>query len=358
MSRPRKLALLRIAALLGLFLFLPPKTAWCEEGPDPVKRAEQFMKGLGSKESHSDPDSLLKEMEQVDLGLRGHLKEHPKDTRAAVLLMQIYWNRVMVDTIKFIWTRDPGFMNETQPYSAILDQAIKGDPQNAELHYWRGRLYAVHESPPGEEPTANPFLEDAIREMRRAVAINPKEESYRAGLGYLLLSGGDQAAARSLYKDLDHGHHPMYLLLHDWERMPEIGGAVLRAEGAFGISEALSTLLGFAGGRFRYFVFRGSAREFEGKCRKLWPSFHLAVTDTSGVKQGMTPAMGQHLSWNGEALEPDSTGRKWPEIGAGGIWVGVGEERAKASDPSDRHPGIKSGEIYCIVQLTNERKLP
>ena len=361
--RPRKPAFLRIAAPLGLFavplglfLLFAANTARCEEAPA-VNRAEQFMKRLGTKE-RGNPDSLLIEIEQVDLGLREYLREHSGDTRAAVLLMQIYSNRVMIDTFKFLWTGDPGVMNEIQPYSAILDRAIEADSQSAELHYWRGRLYAVHASPPDQDATPNPKLPDAIREMRRAVAINPKEESYRASLAYLLLAGGDQAAARSLYKDLDHGHHPMYLLLHDWERMPKIEGTVVSAEGAMVCSEFLSTFLDFAGGRVRYLVFRGSALEFERKCRKHWPSFHLVVSDTLGASHGRGPKMGQHLRWKAEALEPAIADGKEPELGEGGIWVEVQERRAEASDPPGKRPGIRNGDTYCLVEFSNKRKLP
>jgi hypothetical protein len=356
--RPRQFAFLRFAALFGLFLLPAANTAWCEEGPDAVHRAEQFMKRLGSKESRGNPDSLLIEIEQVDLGLRDHLQEYPKDARAAILLMQIYSNRVMIDTFKFLWTGEPGVMNETHPYSEILDRAIEGGSQSADLHYWRGRLYAVHASPPDQDATPNPKLPDAIREMRRAVAINPKDESYRASLAYLVLAGGDQAGARSLYKNLDHGHHPMYLLLHDWERMPVIEGTVLRAEGAMVCSEFLSTFLDFAGGRVRYLVFRGSAAEFERKCRKRWPAFQLAVSDTSGVTHGRGPKMGQHLRWKGEDLEPAIADGKEPEIGQGGIWVEVEERRAQPSDPPGQHPGIRNGEIYCDVEFSNKRKVP
>jgi hypothetical protein len=356
-TSPLKSTFLRIAAPLGLLLLLAAKTAWCDDGPDAVKRAEQFMKRLGSKESRIPPDSLLTEIEQVDLGLRDHLKEHPADTRGAVLLMQIYSNRVMIDTFKSLWTGEPGLMNETQPYSGILDRAIEADPQRAELHYWRGRLYAVHASPHDEDATPNPRLPDAVREMRRAVALDPKDESYRASLGYLLLAGGDQAGARSLYKDLDHGHHPMYLLLHDWERMPQIEGTVVIAEGAMVCSEFVSTFMDFAGGRVRYLVFRGSVPEFERKCRKRWPSFHLVVSDTSRVTLGRGPKMGQHLRWKDEALEPAVADGTEPLPGAGGIWVEVQERRAEAGDPPNRHPGIKTGDTYCDVAFTDKRNL-
>jgi hypothetical protein len=67
--------------------------------------------------------------------------------------------------------------------------------------------------------------------------------------------------------------------------------------------------------------------------------------------------MGQHLRWNGAALEPDSTGGRDPGVGAGGIWVEV-EERLGDQDAAKRPPGIGAGELYCAVQLRNERQLP
>jgi tetratricopeptide (TPR) repeat protein len=344
----------RSGALLVSALLLAASTAWCEEAPGPVQRAEQLVKSLDVGQGAGNPDSTAKDLERADLGLRGYLQQHPEDAAATVLLMTIYGKRVVLDTYKLVWMGAPGITNEAQPYSTILDRALQADPQNAALHYWRGRLYAIHPSPPNQEPTANPLLAQAIQDVRRAVALDPKEESYRATLAYLLLAGGDLDQALTLYQGLANGTHPMYLLLRDWKRVPEIEGSVSHREGAFGISETFSALAGYAGGRFRYFTYRGPAQDFEAKCRKLWPSFRLVV-GTPGHGGGVR--RGQHLHWNGAVLEPDLPGGNDPGIRAGGIWVEV-EERLADQDPARRPAGIGAGDLYCAVQLRNERDLP
>ena len=342
------------AALPVLAFLLAASAARCEEPPDPVLRAQQLLSALGSGERSGNPDSTSKDLAQADLGLRGHLQQHPEDAAAAVLLMKIYGRRVALDTFRLASTGAPGITYDTEPYSGILDRALRAAPKDAALHYWRGRLYAVHPSPPNQEPTANPLLPQAVQEVRRAVALDPNEEGYRATLAYLLLAGGDLDGSLALYQGLANGTHPMYLLLRDWKQVPEIEGSVSRREGAFGISEVFSALLGYAGGRYRYFAYRGSAEDFEARCRKRWPSFHL-VAGPPG--HGGGARMGQHLRWNGAALEPDSTGGRDPGVGAGGIWVEV-EERLGDQDAAKRPPGIGAGELYCAVQLRNERQLP
>ena len=109
---------------------------------------------------------------------------------------------------------------------------------------------------------------------------------------------------------------------------------MLRGESAMLLSEFLSTFMDFGGGRVRYLVFRGSAPEFERKCRKHWPSFHLMVSDTSQVTSGRGPRMGQHLLWKGEALEPAIADGKEPVIGGGGE-ARTGKRRTK---PASRDP--------------------
>jgi tetratricopeptide (TPR) repeat protein len=344
-----------IRALLLSALLLGAATAWCEEGPDPVQGAQQLMKALEAGERRSNADSTAKDLERADLGLRAYLAQHPESTAVTVLLMKIYGTRVALDTHRLIATGSPGIAYATEPYSAILDRALQTAPKDAALHYWRGRLYAVHPSPPNQEPTASPLLPQAIQEIRRAVALDPSVEPYRASLAYLLLSAGDFDKALALYEGLANGTHPMYLLLRDWKGMPEIEGSVSHREGAFGISETFSAQVGYAGGRYRYFTYRGPAEDFEARCRKLWPSFRLVAGATPG--RGGGTRMGQHLHWNGAVLEPDAPGGRDPGIGAGGIWIEV-EERLADQDPAKRPAGIGAGELYSAVQLRNERELP
>ncbi|HYQ90049.1 MAG TPA: hypothetical protein VEU09_10545 [Candidatus Binatia bacterium] len=348
---------MRAAPLRALFVsawLLAASAAWCEEGPDPIQRAQQLMQALESGEGRSNADSTSKDLARADLGLRSYIAQHPENTAATVLLMEIYGTRVALDTHKLLWTGTPGIVYETEPYSTILDRAIQTAPQDAALHYWRGRLDAVHPSLPNREPTVSPLLPRAIQELRRAVALDPSVESYRATLAYLLLAAGDFDQALALYQGLANGTHPMYLLLRDWKRMPEIEGSVSHREGALGISETLSALTGYAGGRYRYLTYRGPAVDFEARCHKRWPSFRLVAGGPPG--HGAGTRMGQHLHWNGDALEPDVPGGKDPGIGGGGIWVEA-EERLADQDAAKRPPGIAAGEVYCAVLLRNERDL-
>jgi hypothetical protein len=79
-----------------------------------------------------------------------------------------------------------------------VERALEADTSNAELHYWKGRLYALPEFTQDGVPSRIPRLNEAIRETRRAVALDPKEPMYRQSLAFLVLQNGDEGAARAM----------------------------------------------------------------------------------------------------------------------------------------------------------------
>jgi hypothetical protein len=154
----------------------------------------------------------------------------------------------------------------------------------------------------------------------------------------------------------------VYLLLHDWERMPKIEGTVAQKNPMQFAASQSSPLAYAALTMSRLYQFHGTAEEFEKKCRKQWPTFHLLLDpDRARYPEG-SRRYAQHLRWKGDLLEPDAvqsevSGGQQPGIGGGGIWLEVMESRALATDPPDQHPGIKPGEIYCSVEFNNKRSL-
>lgn len=345
-------------ALIGaaILLFLGPRPARSSEASDPISRAKTVEAGLGSIAAEADRDSLLRELEGAEEGLRDHLAIHAGNSGDVALLMRLYMARVRFDAFRYLVTHEPGVLFTTEPYGTIVDRALSADPGNGLLHYFRGYLYSVHEPPEDGEFLPNPSLSDAVREMRRAAALDPSEASYRASLAYLLIGEGKYDEARSIYKDLLHGKHPAYELLSDWERMPDIEGTRITQRGAF-LPEPLSAMLGFTDVRYRGFVYPGPAGEFEARCHELWPEFRLTERESHGQAGDERRQFAGHLVWKGGRLEPDPAGDAGPSLAGGGFWIEVGEHRATERVPAALRPGIEPGAVFCSVSIMDARPL-
>ncbi len=321
------------------------------------------MKLLDSDESRTaKPDSMLRAMEASDLELQDYLKSKPTDVEAALVLMRLHNTRTGIIGYIALFTGAVAAPEQPEPYAGIVDRALQADSLNAELHYWRGRLYSLPEAIKEGSEYQMPRLQEGIREIRRAVAIDPKETKYRESLAYLVLQSGNEAEARAMFKARAQDH-PMYLLLHDWERMPVIAGTVAQ-KNPMQYAFTQSSILAYpALTMSRLYLFHGTAAKFEASCRKRWRSFHL-ILDPDPQKRYPegTHRYAQHLSWKGDVLEPDAvqsqvSGGQQPGLGTGGMWVEVMESRALATDPTDAHPGIKPGESYCAVEFSNKRAI-
>lgn len=324
-----------------------------------VERALALKKELESKHPAINPDSLLQIMETNDQDLCAYLKSNPGDSEAAVLLMQIHEGRATFNEYAKIFSGDLEEPRPSEPYLEIVEGALRTDSLNAELHYWKSRLCSLPQLTPDGQPAGIPRLSEAVQEARRSVAIDAKEPGYRNNLAYLLLLAGDEPGAREMFRRLDK-NHPLYLLLHDWERMPVIEGTIAQKNyGAFMLPISSPLAYEFAG-MIRSYVFCGPATALEKSCRAHWPSFRLLLDpDTTRHRPG-TRRYAQHLRWRGDNLEPDAvlsdvTGGQQPGAGGGGIWVEVLEIPALATDPPDLHPGVSPGQPYCRLEFYNKR---
>lgn len=344
-----------IAAVVGAVAAASP--SWCSQIAPPLQRAKALLSDMESTPPNN-PDSLWKAIESTDLDLLGYLRSNPIDTEAALLLMRIHDGRMVLTAYMNLWAGELETSEQPEPYAAIVEQALGTDTLNAELHYWKSRLCWVPKPIAGRLAGITK-LEEAVQEARRAVELDSAESRFRENLAFLLVVSGDESSARTMYKKLG-ADHPMYLLLHDWERMPAIEGTVPQIDSSRYVVPLSSPIAYAAAGMSRSCLFRGTAAEFEKRCRNHWPSFRLLLDPDKSRHPEGTRRYAQHLRWNGDILEPDAvqsdvSGGSEPGIGGGGIRVEVLESRALASDPSNWHPGVKPGEIFCWVEWHNKR---
>ena len=92
---------------------------------------------------------------------------------------------------------------------AFFDQALKGTPLDADLHYWRAWYLALIEG----------RYRAALRSMERAIELNPEWPPYRVALGELHSFAGDEETSQEWFEanpmegDRDWGQRLNYALL-------------------------------------------------------------------------------------------------------------------------------------------------
>jgi hypothetical protein len=351
----------RDALILAAALLLAAGPARSGEVPPAVGRAETLVRRVGALMAASGRDSVavpsdslredISQVDRIDADLRAYLEGNPQDTHAVLLLMRLYDIRSAMDLLPALFGGTSRVMADNRAYASIVDRALRADSSNAELHYRRAQLLAASGDPGEMGIGPNPRLPDALREARRALALDPRNETYQDCLAGLLLRTGDEAGARAIYRALSPTN-PMYLLLHDWERMPSIEGTETTLAGDPGTPGGLLTGMGAV---MRHMIFHGTAIEFERRCRTHWPGFRLAGGDTAAAGRGVVRAGGQLLRWNGDSLEPVPGVLRSPGLGTGGLWLEVEEYRA--AEGNVKELGGRPGETYCLVTLMNLRKL-
>jgi len=350
--------LLVLALLLGL-VHSDSRASAAEQEGTAVDRAKALFQLLSSPSPSVQPDSLWKAMEASESDLDRHLTSNPTDAEAVTLLMQIQEARQVATSFIQMFggtvKADPGAEHRL----ALVERALEADSVHAELHYWRSRLLSDPKLSPEGNPLGIPRLEDALREANRAVSLAPEERAFRENLAFLTLVSGNESKAMAMYREMDR-EHPMYLRLHDWERVPRIEGTIAVPDSGEYLLPISHPLASIAVTGTRSYLFPGTVVELEASCRKNWPTFRFVADQDVGRYRDGTRRYAQHFSWDGDRLEPDADiadvqGGTAPGIGDGGIWIEVLERVALDSDPAHVRSAVAAGETYCWIELHNNR---
>lgn len=338
----------------------------------PVKKAQDLVLSLEAGTYKGGREELGKKVEAAERDLQTYTKRNPNDDAGVLLMMRLYEAGMRsrmydlshksgdFDTTAALSARMASLRDKiTAPYNAVLDRALTRAPGNAEFHYWKGRMYALFEPlrNEGSLDAQHTTLPQAIQEMRRAVALSAAGVKYREGLAALLLANGQDAEATSIYRDLSGGRHPMYLLLHDWERVKLPQKAVADPASTTSlVQRAQFRGKDYALARSRAFLYPGTAAQLISECKRHWPAFRLVARaaqkgDRSGLK-----SFSQVFTWKGDALVPSASSEKnLPQSPQGGIGINVFEMRApKAAKPGPRL-GVPPGAVYCAIAVENFR---
>ncbi len=345
------------------------------KNPSPqVKRAQDLVVSLEAGTYKGNREALGKSVEAAERDLQTYAKRNPNDDAGVLLMMRLYeagmrsrmydlsHKSAVFDTTASLGARMAALRGKiTAPYNAVLDRALQRAPGNAEFHYWKGRLYALFEPlrNEGRLDTQNSTLPQAIRELRLAVSVSPNEVKYREGLAALLLANSQEAEAIAIYRDLSGGRHPMYLLLHDWERLklpqkavadPAVTASLVQRAQFIGRDYSLA--------RSRAFAYPGTAAQFMSDCKQRWPAFRLVQRPAGKGERTGVKSYSQIFTWKGDALVPSAASVKnLPQSPQSGIGINVFEMRAPQSKKPDPRIGVPPGKIYCAIAFENFRNV-
>src|SRR5215472_13175524 len=179
-------------------------------------------------------------LRKADAALSGFLKTHPDDKA-------LLWTQVHLDFLKRqlpIWeagkaaNRDDFLPSPSRDPMKALDHILELNPNDPDAYFRKAQLYA---DPHLRGLSIAPDLRASSDSARKAVGRSPDNVYYRETLAGLLLVLGQDNQAMDALRPLDEGHHPAYLLLVDWSKLPLPDGAVSNKEATEIAAQLLAT---------------------------------------------------------------------------------------------------------------------
>ena len=344
-----------------------------------VDRAARLVSRLETAEQRGEleinlfgPPKLLAIIVGADIRVRAHADSHPDDAQLLLLAARLGRLRQVAQPISFRADHPPTLdsLNATFAHNLrYVERAIALQPANADAHYWMGRLYAVrtgwqrflYGAAATDAATMQFFrtsLDSALYFGRRAVELG-KEERYREALMQYLLMAGRHDEALAMARTLAGGHHPVSVLLDDWNRLPTPPAAVLAEKQTNAITEMQSASgIQHAGLRVRVYVVSQPAAQVEAFYRTRWPGlrfFEQKDVETEGEDRMLV----QILRFKGQGLEPakneeevrNMDGARAPE----GLAMVLLELTSATAEMRVRFEAPSSG-TFCILTVMNTRR--
>ena len=282
---------------------------------------------------------ILQDVDKAATKLSAYLNRQPNDVRALILSVRLGRLRHVAQPLVIQGgDKVPTFASlaaEYAPDHAALSRALKLEPNNAEAHYWNGRLYGLSHDwtgmlygvttpPPEIAALARAYDDSAVRYGRRAVELAPDRIQYREALAiYLILTQQEQEAAAVL-RDVAGGHHPMSMLLADWQTIPVPAGATSlprESQGMARMEMADESMAEYPFLRIRMYVVTTAADSVQAFYRKRWPSFQLMPMQDQQMGDARMRSYSQYLRWQGGQLVPAQDKTEIPDLPTEGIAI-------------------------------------
>jgi hypothetical protein len=318
------------------------------------------------------PDQLTPQLDHAAAQLGRHLEASPDDVRALILSARLARLRDVLQPM--VWSAgDPvptvaTLASRYAPHHAALDRALALEPDNAEAHYWKGRLYGLGftwqqtlygltEPPDSEIPRFQAYGDSAVRFGRRATELAPSREDYRDALAtYLVLSWRDDEVM-TLLRDVAGGRHPLFLLLSDWKSLPLPHGAVLRRGESRTLGQMVGPSLGaqdYPALRVRVYVVALPMDSVEASYRARWPGFRFHELE-SEESDGAARSYVQFVRWRDHQVIVARNAGEIPDQPTEGIAFALVEVTSPTPEARERY-GMPAAPVFSVLTLINARR--
>jgi hypothetical protein len=318
-------------------------------------------------------EQLGPRLNTVATRLARHLEANPNDVRALILSARLGRFRQVTEPIVTKGGDSlPTFASlgaEYAPYHAALNRALALEPNNAEVHYWKARLYGLTHDwmgmlygvtpPPATEGTlARAYADSAVRFGRQAVELAPDRVPYREALAIYLILNDQDGEAAAVLRDVAGGHHPMARLLADWEAIPVPPGAVALSGEARGMARMWmeeGAIADYPFLRVRMYVVMMPADSVQAFYRKRWPGFQLIPEEDERSGAARVRSFVQHSRWRSEGFVPVRNKAEIPDEATDGVTVALIEITNPPPEVRQKFP-VPVGKVFCSLSFINVRR--
>lgn len=315
---------------------------------------------------------LLPQIVGADQRVRAHADSHPDDARLAILAARLGRVKWVAEPVVFPAENRPSLDAHTKafaPYQEYLRRVLALDPNNAQAHYWMGRLYGMSMSWKrllygfSETPdTAAVFFrtraDSALHHARRAMELAPDHVPYREALALYLVMVDRPDEAAEVVRDVAGGRHPISVLISDWRMFPTPPGAVPDPQQT-GLLASRQQGQDHAELRVRAYVLPTSAADAEAFYRARWPNLQLFDAKDKDLQAAGARVFMQFLRLKGTNLEPARTRKELERISEkppDGFVLIVSEITNPDDNVRSRLP-VAVGDTFCVLSVINTRRL-
>lgn len=316
--------------------------------PGPV---HTFYPESRKEEKHKAKEmtDAIEGLRKADAALSEFLKAHPDD-------IALLWTQVHLDFMKRqlpIWeagkaANRPDFLpSPLRDPMKTLDHILELDPNDPDAYFRQAELYA---NPDLRGLNIAPDYAAAIDSLRKAIDRSPDNSPYRETLASLLLEMGHDKEAMDALRPISNGHHPVYLLLVDWSKLPLPTGAVLNKQ-ATEIAVQMLAVTGKENAevRERTYDVDQNITDLESFYRGYWKDFHFVPEGAEEIRNGehVRHFRASFLWQNGEwSLVGSDMSQQALETG---LTIFVSEYR------KDPKPGDGSPALRCSLSISDDR---
>ena len=339
----------------------------------PLERIERLVEKLEAAEAGHDAgislENLSKQLTQAEEELAAYLHTHPDDIRALIMSARLGRSQQVMEPMVLTPGQEPPDPKAAYaPLHSNLDQALALQPNNAEAHYWKARLYGVRNPVirEGRIYYVAVDLDRAIDSARAAVKIAPDNVAYREALALYLVEAQHPEEAIKVMRQVAKGHHPIYRLLVDLQALPIPKTAILFPEDSESFAQqqmARGRFKDYPHLRVRMYVVPMPAAELEAFYSSHWAGFQFFHKESNKIsKESEIRLFVQHLSEKQGGMQPATSNSQIPESPSAGLLFTVMELRNLPPEMRQQSPAGRSlppnvGDVFCYLTVVNFRPL-